>query len=76
MQSRKSPTWSYNLLTNVVLMFEPSQVILELKLHHVSRTFRRAVKEVAPYQMDKTKGWLNTNESKMQAIIEKEELGE
>ena len=42
-------SWSYNLLTNVVLMFDPTDAILKMELHHVSKTFRRAMKEVAPY---------------------------
>ena len=44
--------WSYNLITNVLMFFDPAEVVLELRLHHVSKNFRKAVKAIGPYQME------------------------
>ena len=44
--------WSANILTNIVLFFSPKEAVETLKLREVSKNFRRAVKEVAPYQLE------------------------
>ena len=48
---KRPQVWSSNLLTNVILMYEPADAITNMKLHQVSKTFRRALKEVIPYQI-------------------------
>ena len=71
-RTKRTPIWSYNLLTNVVLFFQPKDAIGKMKLHQVSKRFRRAVKEVAPYQFEASSRVLEEMKSDVDRIRENE----
>ena len=49
--SQTAVYWSANVLSLIVLFFNPKDTMVKLKLWSVNKKFAKAVKEVVPYQM-------------------------
>ena len=62
------------MLTNIILFLTPEEAIVTLKLQFVNRPFRRAIEEVAPYQLRSIEAEHRSLRRVVQQISERREM--